>query len=246
MTVELNTLLKLIPVFDTKERDQVYRFIRSCDSAFKLASEEDTKIILVYALNNITGTGASDVHAKQYDSWDSLKTFLIERFSNVKTIPHLNIELQSMFQGPTETLTEYFHRIDLCRSKLIEKLNAEITDKTLLGRLAATEETALNVFINGLSSDMGMMLRTKGFTSLTEAGHFAMQEDKIRSMNHARQSLFRASNTNPRSTANTNFKPTANRVFSNTRQPTFQPRPTSSSQATRPALPQPTPNLQLL
>lgn len=185
------TLLQLIPEFDTRQNNEIYRYIRSCDAAFNLASIAQENIILIYALNKITGAYSADVHAKQFTNWTELKSFLIQKFSQTKTLAHLNLELQSMFQKPNETLTEYYHRVELCRSKIIEKLNTEILDDTLLGRLATTEETALNVFINGLSSDIGTMLRTKGFNNLSETGRFALQEDKIRAMNNARQSLFK-------------------------------------------------------
>lgn len=197
MSLDIGTLLKLIPHFDTEKNEQVYRFVRSCDSAFKLGSTEQAQILLVYALNNITGSGASDIHAKQISSWSELRSFLIDKFSNVKTISHLNLELQSMFQKPTESITDYFHRVDLSRSKIVEKLNAEICDSSLPGRLATTEETALSVFVNGLNSNMGCMLRTKGFSNLSEAGRFALQEDKIRAMNDARQSLFKSAFSRP-------------------------------------------------
>lgn len=95
-----------------------------------------------------------------------------------------------MFQKQGESLTDYYHRVDLYRSKIIEKLSTEIKDGTLPGRIASTEETALSVFINGLFSEIGTMLRTRGFLNLTEAGRFAVEEDKIRSMNASRQLLF--------------------------------------------------------
>ena len=192
----IQTLLQLIPDFDTNNQSQVYRYIRSCDSAFELASITQHKILLVYALNKISGPFASDVHIKIYNTWSELKTFLIQKFSQVKTLAHLNLELQSMFQKPSESVTDYFHRVDTCRNKILEKIKTEITDNSLLGRIETTEETALSVFTNGLNSDIGTMLRTQGFTNLCDAGYSAMQEDKIRLMNSARQRLFRPSPSN--------------------------------------------------
>lgn len=188
--MDLGTLLKLIPDFDTSQNSQVYRFIRSCDSAFNLASVHQQTVLLTYALNKLTGPGSSDVHSKQFFKWCDLKQFLIQKFSQTKTLAHLNLELQSYFQKPQESITEFFLRVDLCRSKIIEKLTAEIIDSTLEGRKATTEETALNVFVNGLSSDIGMMLRVRSFESLLDAGNFAIQEEKIRNMNKARQVLY--------------------------------------------------------
>ncbi|KAL0870067.1 hypothetical protein ABMA27_006229 [Loxostege sticticalis] len=188
-TVPLQTLLQLIPDFDTSQATQVYRYIRSCDSAFKLSSIPQQEILLIYVLNKITGPYSSDVHAKQHKNWCELKQFLIQKFSQTKTLAHLHIELQSMFQRNTETVTEYLHRVDLCRNKILEKLTAEVLDDSLSGRKITTEETALSVFVNGLNSDIGTMLRTKEFTNLSDAGNFAMQEDKIRKMNSARQGL---------------------------------------------------------
>lgn len=188
--LDLNTLLKLIPDFDTLQSAQVYRFIRSCDSAFQLASTSQQIVLLTYALNKITGPGSSDIHSKQFFKWTDLKSFLILKYSQTKTLTHLNLELQSLFQKPRESITEYFHRVDLCRSKIIEKLTAEITDSTLEGRIATTEETAHSVFVNGLSSDIGVMLRVREFKTLSEAGNFAIQEEKVRNMNSSRQMLF--------------------------------------------------------
>lgn len=202
--LSIETLIKLIPEFDTAQNLQVYRFIRSCNAAFQLASETDKTILLIYTLNKIVGPFAADVHAKQFTTWNVLQSYLIEKFSNVKTIAHLSLELQSMFQKPSESVTDYYHRVDLLRSKIIEKLQTEVNDESLVGRKLGIEETALNVFVNGLDSDLGAMLRTKEFKHLSNAGRFAIQEDKIRAMNTARQQLFKASlqlhnkPTNPR------------------------------------------------
>lgn len=189
--VDLTTLLKLIPEFDTVKTSDVYRFVRSCDAAFKLASTVQETILLTYALNKITGPGSSDVHAKSFLTWFDLRGFIIQKYSQTKTLGHLQLELQSLFQNPNESITEYFHRVDLCRSKLIEKLTAEINDETLQGRVATTEETALNVFVNGLSSDIGIMLRVRSISNLTDAGNFAIQEEKIRNMNNVRHALYK-------------------------------------------------------
>lgn len=191
--VDLTTLLKLIPEFDTIKSSDVYRFVRSCDAAFKLASTEQETILLTYALNKITGPGSSDIHAKSFLTWFDLRGFIIQKYSQTKTLGHLQLELQSLFQKPSESITEYFHRVDLCRSKLIEKLTAEINDETLQGRVATTEETALNVFVNGLSSDIGIMLRVRSISNLTDAGNFAIQEEKIRNMNNVRHALYKHS-----------------------------------------------------
>ncbi|XP_063549071.1 uncharacterized protein LOC134756174 [Cydia strobilella] len=190
--IPLNTLLRLIPEFDTAHPAQVYRFVRSCDSAFELANTSQQPVILTYALNKISGHNSSDVFAKRYLDWSELKTFLIQKFSQTKTLTHLNLELQSLFQKPNESVTDYFHRVDLCRNKILDKLTAEISDLSLIGRKSSTEETALSVFVNGVSSNLGSMLRTKGFTTLSEAGTFAIQEEKIQNMNQARQMLFKS------------------------------------------------------
>lgn len=207
--IPMTTLLKLIPEFDTTKPNQVYRYVRSCDSAFNLAALSQSEILLTYALNRITGPLSSDVHVKIHNTWPDLKSFLIAKFSQTKTLAHLNLELQAMFQKPNETVTEYFIRVDLCRNKILEKLTAEIDDQTLEGRKITTEETALNVFINGLSSDIGVMLRTRNFANLTNAGNFAVQEDKIRCMNRARQYLFRATPSKQQSTPSRTFTPSS-------------------------------------
>lgn len=235
MSLDLQTLTQLIPIFDTSCPEQIFRFVRSCDSAFSLVSEDKKGILLVIALNKIIGQGSSDVHIRTFSDWSDLKKFLISRFSNIKTISHISLELQSMFQKPTESITDYFHRVDLCRSKIAEKLITEINDETLAGRKAFTEETALNVFINGINSEIGMMLRTREFSTLSDAASFAIQEDKIKKMNNARTSMFsrqipnRPSTQPMRNTAPHPFRPSpqpqpfrpySNRNSSNSQNPT--------------------------
>lgn len=195
--ISLDTLLKLIPDFDTAQPAQVYRYIRSCDSAFQLAAIHQRSILLTFALNKIIGSGASDVHSRQFPLWEHLKVYLIQKFSQTKTLAHLQLELQSMFQKPSESITEYYLRVDLCRSKILEKLATEVSDITLPGRKITTEETALNVFINGISSDIGTMLRVHSFEHLSNAANFAIQEEKIRNMNSARQRLYKQTVTPP-------------------------------------------------
>lgn len=225
--LDIRTLLQLIPDFNTDQTSQVYRFIRSADAAFEIAQNNQIPVLLIYSLNKITGPGSSDVHSKQFHSWQELKSYLIEKFLQTKTLSHLNLELQSMFQRPNESVTDYFHRVDLCRSKIIEKISTEITDATLLGRKTATEEMALGVFVNGLISDIGTMLRTKEFNNLSDAGHFAICEDKIRSMNNARNSLYKInSSTQQRLPPQVTNSPMPSQTMHAHRVPIDQNRPT--------------------
>lgn len=119
------------------------------------------------ALNKLTGPGSSDVHLKQ---------FLIQKFSQTKTLAHLNLELQSYFQKHQKGIVEFFLRVDLCRSKILENLTAEFTDSTYEGRKATTEKTALNVF--GLNSNKEMTLGVHSFTNVLDARNFAIQKKK--------------------------------------------------------------------
>lgn len=188
--VDTKTLTGLIPEFNTDNPSEVYKFLRSCDSTFSLAQSNQIKILITYALNKIIGVGAPDIHARQYPDWSSLRSFIIEKFADTKTLPHLQLTLQSLFQKSNESVTDYFHRVDLCRSKIIEKLHAECPDDLLLGYKASTEATALSVFVNGLNNDIGVLLRVGRFTSLSKAARFAIEEDKIRKMNLDRQKLY--------------------------------------------------------
>lgn len=75
MSLAINTLIKLIPTFDTSKTQEVYRFVRSCDSVFQLAIDvEKQQILLIYAFHNITGVGALDIHCRRYAFWDDLKS----------------------------------------------------------------------------------------------------------------------------------------------------------------------------
>lgn len=48
-----------------------------------------------------------------------------------------------MFQKPSESTTEYYLRVDLCRSRILEKLATEVSDTMIEGRKITTKKTAL-------------------------------------------------------------------------------------------------------
>lgn len=102
-----------------------------------------------------------------------------------------------MFQKPNKTVTEYYHRVDLQRCKIIEKLTAEVSPEVFIGRKLHIEETALSVFINGLRREMGAILRSQNLSHLSEAGRYAIQVDKIIKMNEARDKVFNIKTTIP-------------------------------------------------
>lgn len=53
---------------------------------------------------------------------------------------------------------------------------------TLEDRKATTEKTALNVFINGIKSDVGTMTRVHSFKLLSDAGNFAIRKERNRNI----------------------------------------------------------------
>lgn len=177
--LDLNILLKFIKPYDGS-RETLNSFIINCNNAYDLATDIQKPIVFKYILCQLNGKAEIACSIKEFISWDQLKDFLKNQFSERKHSSHLLMELQDCKQSLNETVSQFSLRIETCLSQLLTEISLTTPKvKELAGRTAAMEELALHHFLMGLHPRISNITRCRAPKSLNEATNIAISEERI-------------------------------------------------------------------
>lgn len=177
--INLNTLFKFIKSYDGN-RETLIPYLNSVDSAFELATEEQIPILLAFTKTQLTGKAEVACSNRIFDSWNDLKTYLKELYSDKKHYNHLLLELQNCRQKQNENISAYNLRLETALKRALTSIKQVCTDpKELIGRLAAINDLALQTFILNVDPNIGLILRSRNIQTLNEAFNIALEEEKI-------------------------------------------------------------------
>lgn len=161
-------------------RDGLRTFLANCESAFELASESQSRIIFKYILIQLSGKAQTACSFKRFNKWEDLKTYLKTTFGEQKHHAHLLLDLQNCRQSYNDSVSQYALRLEACLTRLQTEIYNSLEDEfELQGRIAETEDLALNTFTLGLSPRISTILRCRNPRSLSEAISIAVEEEKI-------------------------------------------------------------------
>lgn len=105
-----------------------------------------------------------------FDSWNELKTYLKQTYSEKKHQSHLLLDLQNCKQNYNENVSQFLCKIEGCLKRLLSSIQqTNIKEAELNGRLAAMKELALHTFILSVKPEIGCMLRARKLDNLIEA-----------------------------------------------------------------------------
>lgn len=91
----------------------------------------------------------------------SLKTFLVESFSDRRAHGQYQLELNKCRQRPGENVSNYANRIEELLLKLGESLDEELSAVEKKANLKLLQNQAMNVFIAGLSRDLDIIVKAQ-------------------------------------------------------------------------------------
>ncbi|KAJ0177013.1 hypothetical protein K1T71_007022 [Dendrolimus kikuchii] len=177
--LDLNTLFKFIKAYDGS-RETLNSFLVNCENAYELASETQRTILFKYILSQLNGKAEIACSIKEFSSWEQLKEFLKNQFSERKHYSHLLTELQESRQGPQENVSQYALKVETHLSQLLTEISlANTKSKELPGRTAAMEDLALHHFLMGLHPRISNIVRCRSPRTLNEAINLAVSEERI-------------------------------------------------------------------
>lgn len=177
--IDINTLFKFIKPYDGS-RDKLNSFLNNCENAYKLASSTQKSILLNFILSRLEGKAETAASIKDFDSWETLSSFLQSQFGERKHYAHLLSELQDAHQLTGESVSQYSIKIETCLAQILTEITLSNKKKTeLSGKTSAMEDLALHSFLMGLTPKIGNLVRMKNPISLNEAINYAISEEKI-------------------------------------------------------------------
>lgn len=179
VNLSLEFLTKFVTVFDGS-RDKLYPFLRKCEHAFSLATAEQEPILFAYVQSQIIGKADLVISTRDLTTWEDLKDFLVDNFSDTKKFPQLLIELQSCKQLHHENVLAYTQRIEQCYSNLLRAAKSDTTNPLeLTGKIAMIKEIALQAFLIGVHPRYNVILRARNPATFEIASEIALDEEKI-------------------------------------------------------------------
>lgn len=180
----IDSLFKFIKPFDG-DRERLTPYLNSVDSAFSLAKPNQHNILLAFAKTQLIGKAEAACSNHIFDSWDSLKDYLKNIYSDKKHHGHLLMELQNCKQGLNETISQYICRIETAVKRLLTSVQQNCSDSLELpGRLVSIEDLALHTFIINVKPQISQMLRARNIKTLNEAHNIALEEEKTQLLIH--------------------------------------------------------------
>jgi len=162
--------LSLIKEFsEVSDSYSVEDFIETVDDYQKLGSWTDEQACRA-ARRRISGKIAdlirADEKAKNYDSWNDLKKFLLERLGPIESTQEARFTFMSLTQKPNESVDEFALRLDQIAKKA-SLTSSVATEMSVLNKVNASDK--LLVFINGLRTDIWNYVYSKSPTTYSDA-----------------------------------------------------------------------------
>lgn len=177
MSLSIELAEKMLIRFDGT-KSKLHDFIDNCDSAIKLVKTECKDILFAIIVSKITDNAKAMIRNRDFKKWQDLKTYLLEIYSEKRTIGQRQLELTSCKQNPGENVISYANKIENCYIQLINALDTELPPVAREACVNLLKNEALNVFITGLNKDLNILVKSQTPNTLEKAISIALNEEQ--------------------------------------------------------------------
>lgn len=182
--ISLEMAERMLTKFDGSKA-RIHEFLDNCDTVNNLINPNLKKILLQIIITKITDNARSMIRNREFQIWDDLKNYLLDTYTEKRTIGQWQLELSSCKQNHNESVLAYANKVENCYIKLINSLDS--TNQTQEARQACVEllkSQALSVFITGLNRDLNLILKALQPKTLEDAISMAVvEEQELKSKN---------------------------------------------------------------
>lgn len=217
---------RLLTRFDgTKAK--IYEFIDNCDKAYNIVKDEQKAILFCIIQTKITDNARSLIRNREFTDWESLKSYLLEAYSEKRTAAQWQLELSSCSQHPKEDVRSYAAKIENCYIRLVNTLESSLSKDARYACTNLLKLQALNVFICGLNQNLSILVKSQKPDSLEDAISIALAEEqeqkskyeilKYQNINHTATKHCNNCNKSGHTTFNCYFNKSKQNSFQNVR-----------------------------
>lgn len=179
-------MLSEIPTYDGNT-STLSEFIRACEviiSQFFIVEQPDAycnKFLLSSIRNKLKGNALEVVAGYELQTWNDLKTTLINNFGDQRSELNLTVDLAKTRQYSKESPIEFYNRVRTLLATFNSKISLGNEDQAIKNyKLINTRKLALRSFLSGLNEPFGSLLRSRNPDSLENAIAIIRDEIDIR------------------------------------------------------------------
>lgn len=176
MNVKFSTLEHMIKPF-SGDRNKLYQFIDNCDTAVKLAANDQKPVLLDIIKCNILDSARHMIRNRDFNDWSELRTYLIEAYTDRRSHGQWQTELHSCIQKPGQDVLSYGNRVEFFLAKLMNSLDPGTTPEERKANVKYLQSEAKEAFIRGLNGDLYTLVKSQNPTSLEDAIAIAQTEE---------------------------------------------------------------------
>lgn len=176
-SIKIELLVNMIPKFDGNKL-HFYDFLDNCDLAESLASPIIKNTLLTFIKSKIIGNARSQIRNREFESWEDLRSHLVETYSEKRSHAQWQLELSLCKQEFRESVSSYAHRLENCLVRLTNSLDPtlKLTERNANVKLLRSQ--ALTIFILGLNKDINIVVKAQRPQTLEDAISLAQAEEK--------------------------------------------------------------------
>lgn len=176
--ISVDTAIKLLIEFDGNRKELLHEFLENCELAIHSVAERNRNLMLNVIKTKIRGKAKSAIRFRNFDTWNELREFLEDIYTDKRSLSHLQLELNSCRQGRSEGVFSFSQRL--------EKLLNSVTEISIENKTAQVAEEivnllkkqALNVFVEGLQHPLKLLIKARNLNDLETAIDVAVAEER--------------------------------------------------------------------
>lgn len=175
--IKIEVLVNMIPKFDGNKLT-FYDFLDNCDLANSLAHNDIKQILLTIIKSKIFGNARALIRNREFDSWEELRSHLVETYSDRRSRAQWQLELSLCKQLQNESVTAYAYRIENCLVRLTNSLDSSLSNTERQANVKLIRDQALTTFLLGLNKDLNMIIKAQKPLTLEDAISMALAEER--------------------------------------------------------------------
>lgn len=181
--ISIDLLIKSLTPFNG-ERQELSNFLINCNNAFYMSQPDQEQTLTFFIFSKLSASVKTAINISQIHSWTELRSALKRTYGTLENTTQLLQELDSASQKPTESVKEYFLRLERLKVKCLKNISDENEDPLeLCGKLAMINQTALRRFCLFSCEEISRVLRQKeNLRDMNQAYHYAIIEEQALSL----------------------------------------------------------------
>jgi hypothetical protein len=191
--ISVGEALKFVAPFKGEKRD-VLAFIANVDTAFEVIDPRNANTLYKFVLTRISGEPRTAISHRNLESWEELREFLRNTYTEKRTLDfHVN-QLLSTKQSKTETVSEWIQRVQKLGSKFREAALQDCEQDERAGILTLADKLRNICFVQGLYSyRIQTIVRSRNYSSFDDIADTSLEDE---SAIFSKNERYRSSTTN--------------------------------------------------